>query len=83
MSRSRLVASWVATGLIASPMVSAGVAQVLHVPAHVDGVVRLGSPLRFVTVGEQDVLAEGGYVSLALRARVSDPRRARLQRRSH
>jgi hypothetical protein len=42
MSRSRLVAYWVTTGLVASSMVSGGVAQVLHVQANVDGFVRLG-----------------------------------------
>jgi hypothetical protein len=31
MSRSRLVGYWVTTGLVASSLVSAGVAQVLHV----------------------------------------------------
>ena len=30
MSRSRLVAYWVTTGLVASSMVSGGVAHVLH-----------------------------------------------------
>ncbi|WP_437586973.1 DoxX family protein [Sorangium sp. So ce1000] len=49
MSRSRLVAYWVTTGLVASSMVSGGVAHVLHVPASVDGFVRLGYPLHFVT----------------------------------
>ncbi len=62
MSRSRLVAYWVTTGLVASSMVSGGVAQVLHVPANVEGFVRLGYPLHFVTLSEQDALAEGGYV---------------------
>jgi hypothetical protein len=61
-------------------MVSAGVAQVLHVQANVYGFVRLGYPLHFVTLGEQDALAEGGYVVLV---GVPDPLRARLQRRSH
>jgi len=41
------------------------------------GFVRLAYPLHFVTLGEQDALAEGGYVG------VPDPLRARLQRRSH
>ena len=50
MSRSRLVACWVTTGLVASSMLSAGVAHVLHVPASVDGFVRLGYPLHFVTL---------------------------------
>jgi hypothetical protein len=50
MSRSRLVAYWVTTGLVALGMVSGGVAQVLHVPANVDGFVRLGYPLHFVTL---------------------------------
>jgi hypothetical protein len=35
------------------------VAHVLHVQANVDGFVRLGYPLDFVTLGEQDALAEG------------------------
>jgi hypothetical protein len=77
MSRSRLVAYWVTTGLVASSMLSAGVAHVLHVQASVDGFVRLGYPLHFATLSEQDALAEGGYVG------VPDPLRARLQRRSH
>ena len=50
MSRSRLVAYWVTTGWVALGMVSAGVAQVLHVPANVDGFVGLGYPLHFVTL---------------------------------
>jgi hypothetical protein len=75
MSRLRLVTYW--TGLVASSMVSGGVAHVLHVPAIVDGFVRLGYPLHFVTLGEQDDLAEGGYIG------VPDPLRARLQRRFH
>jgi hypothetical protein len=46
--------------------------------ANVDGFVRPGNPLHFfVTLGEQDALAEGGY------AGVPDPLRACLQRRSH
>ena len=80
MSRSRLVACGVTTGLVASSMVSAGVAQVLHVPGNVDGLVRLGCPPHFVTLGEQDALTEGGHVVLAP---VPDPPRARPQRRSH
>jgi hypothetical protein len=80
MSRSRLVAYWVTTGLVASSMVSGGVAHVLHMQASVDGFVRLGYPLHFVTLGEQDALAEGGYVVLV---GVPDPLGARLQRRSH
>ena len=54
MSLSRLVAYWVTTGLVASAMLSAGVAHVLHVQASVDGFVRLGYPLHFVTLSEQD-----------------------------
>jgi len=50
VSRSRLVPYWVTTGLVALGMVSGGVAQVLHVPANVDGFVRLGYPLHFVTL---------------------------------
>ena len=53
MSRSRLVAYWVTTRLVASFMVSGGVAHVLHVQASVEGFVRLGHPLHFVTLGEQ------------------------------
>lgn len=40
----------------------------------------IGYPLHFVTLGEQDALAGGGYVALI---GVPDPLRARLQRRSH
>jgi hypothetical protein len=80
MSRSRLVAYWVTTGRVASSLVSGGVAHVLHMQASVDGFVRLGDPLHFVTLGEQDALAEGGYVVLV---GVPDPLGARLQRRSH
>jgi hypothetical protein len=65
MSRSRLVAYWVTTGWVAMGMVSGGVAHVLHVQAE---------------PGEQDALAEGGYVVLV---GVPDPLRARLQRKSH
>ena len=61
-------------------MVSGGVAHVLRVQASADGFVRLGYPLHFVTLGEQDELAEGGYVLLV---GVPDPLTARLQRRSH
>ncbi|MDI1482927.1 DoxX family protein [Polyangium sp. y55x31] len=50
MSRSRLVAYWVTTCWVALGMVSGGVAHVLHVPASVDGFVRLGYPLHFVTL---------------------------------
>jgi hypothetical protein len=53
------------------------VAHVLHVQASVDVFVRLGYPLHFVTLSEQDALAEADYVG------VPDPLRARLQRRSH
>ena len=78
MSRSRLVAYWVTTRLVASYVVSAGVAQVLHMQANADGFVLLCHPLHFVTLGEQDALAEGDYVD------VLDPLGARLlQRRSH
>jgi hypothetical protein len=35
-------------------VLSVGVARVLHVQANVDGFVRLGYPLHFVTLGEQD-----------------------------
>jgi hypothetical protein len=42
MSRSKLAAYRVTTGLVAPSMVSAGVARVLHVQASVDGFVRLG-----------------------------------------
>ena len=77
MSRSKLVADWVTIGLIASSMLSAGMAHDLHVQTSVDGFVRLRYPLHFVTLSEQDALAERGYV------RVPDPLRARLQRRSH
>jgi len=50
MSRSKRVAYWVTTGLVATSMLSGGVAQVLHVPANVDGFVHLGYPLHFVTL---------------------------------
>ena len=39
-------------------------AQVLHVQANVDPFVRLGYPLHLVTLSDQDVLGEGGYVVL-------------------
>ena len=72
------VPCWVTTGLVASSLVSGCVAHVLHMQAIVEGFVRLGYPLHFFTLGEQDVRAEGGYVLLAC---VPDPLRARLQRR--
>ena len=50
MSRSRLVAYWATTGLVALSMLTGGVAHVLHAPASVDGFVRLGYPLHFVTL---------------------------------
>ncbi len=71
-SDSRLVAYWVTTGLVASSVLSASVAHVLHVQANADGFVRLGYPLHFVTLSEQDALAEGGYVVLV---GVPDPAR--------
>ena len=80
MSRSRLVAYWVTIGLVASSMVSGGVAHVLHVQASADGFVRLGYLLHFVTLGVEEALAEGGYVLLV---GLPDPLRARLHRRSH
>ena len=52
MSPSRPVAYWVTIGLVAPPMVSGRVAHVLQVQASVDGFVRLGYPLHFVTLGE-------------------------------
>ena len=45
MSRSRLVAYWVTTGLVASSMVSGGVAHVLHVQASVDGSCASATPV--------------------------------------
>jgi hypothetical protein len=42
MSRSRLVAYWLTAGQVASSMLSAGVAHVLHVQGIIDGFVRLG-----------------------------------------
>jgi len=80
MSRSRFVAYWVSTGRVASSVLSAGEADVLHVQANADGFVRLGYPLHFVTLSEQNALAEWGYVVLV---GVPDPLRARLQGRSH
>jgi uncharacterized membrane protein YphA (DoxX/SURF4 family) len=50
MSRARLVAYWVTTVWVALSMGGGGVAHVLHVPATVDGFVRLGYPLHFVTL---------------------------------
>jgi len=50
MSRSRAVAYWVTTGLVTLSMLSGGVAHVVHAPASVDGFVRLGYPLHFVTL---------------------------------
>ena len=77
MSRSRLVACSVTIGLVASSMVSGGVAHVLQVQASVDGFVRLGYPLHSVTLGEQHTLAEH-----AVLVGSPDPLRARLQRMS-
>ena len=57
-------------------MLSAGVAHVLQLHASVDGFVRLGYLLPFVTLGGQDALA-GGCPG------VPDLLRARLQRRYH
>jgi hypothetical protein len=53
------VAYRVATGLVASSMVSGGGPG--SPPANVDGFMRLGVPLHFVTLGEQHALAEDGY----------------------
>ena len=50
MSRARLVAYWVTTVWVALSMGGGGIAHVLHVPATVDGFVRLGYPLHFVTL---------------------------------
>ena len=76
MSRLKLVAYLVVTTLVALSMFSGGVTQVLRVQASVDAFVHLGYPLHLVTLGEQDALAEGGYI------RVPDPLRARLHRSS-
>ena len=57
MSRSRLVAYWVTTGLVASSMLHGGVAHVLHVQASVDGFVRLGYPLHFITLASKTLSA--------------------------
>ncbi len=63
------------------------VARALHRrdprPPHASERRRLRAPrllLHLVTLGEQDALAEGGYVVLVS---VPDPLRARLQRRFH
>ncbi|MEO7729821.1 MAG: DoxX family protein [Kofleriaceae bacterium] len=44
------MAYWLTTGLVALSMLSGGVTQVLHVAASVEGFVRLGYPLHFVTL---------------------------------
>jgi hypothetical protein len=67
-------AGFVGRGLVASSSISGGVARVRE---SVDGFVHFGCPLHFVPLGEQDALAEGGCA-----ARVPDPHRARLRRRS-
>jgi hypothetical protein len=79
MSRSRHVACRVTSGMVAPSMLSGGVARVLHVRARADGFVRLGRPLHFVTLGEQDAVAGGGHVPVA---GVPDPFRTRLHRSS-
>ena len=50
MSRAKLVGYWVTTVWIALSMGGGGVAHVLHVPATVEGFVRLGYPLHLVTL---------------------------------
>ena len=78
MSRSRLVACWVTTRLVASSMLSAGVAHVLHVQSERRRLraPRLPAALRHA---RRAALSVGGYVGLA---HVPDPPWARLQRRS-
>jgi len=79
MSRSRLVANWVTTGLVASSMVSGGVADVLDVQSSVDGFVRLGYPLHFVPSCEQDALEDEPEADRAHPQAL----RNRAKRRSH
>ena len=77
MSRSRLVAYWVTTGLVASSMLSAGVATSSTCKRASPSSCASATRCTFVTLSEQDALAEAGYAS------VPDPLRAHLQRRSH
>jgi hypothetical protein len=80
MSRSRLVPCWLTTGPGAASVVSRDVAPILHGQAGVDGFVRLGYPLQFVTLSEPVAPAEGGRAVLA---GVPDPLPPRLQRMAH
>jgi hypothetical protein len=50
VSRARLVAYWVTTGLVAFFMLSGGVTQVLHVPGSMEAFAALGYPVHFVTL---------------------------------
>lgn len=50
MTRPRLVAYWVTTGLIALVMISGGFTHVFRVQSSVESLVHLGYPLHFVTL---------------------------------
>jgi len=59
MSRSETRGLRLTTAPVASSILSADVAKVIYGQASVDGFVRLGYPLHFGTLSEQDALAGG------------------------
>lgn len=65
-AKARTIGYWIATMLIALAFLSGGIANVLHAPEAVEGMVRLGYPPYFVTIlgvwkilGAATVLAPG------------------------
>lgn len=78
-SKGLVAGFWISTVLLAFQMSFTAYAQ-LRFPQVAAAFAHLGFPLHFVTLGEQDDLAEGGHVVLAS---VPDPLRSRLQRRFH
>jgi uncharacterized membrane protein YphA (DoxX/SURF4 family) len=66
VSRSRLVAYWVTTAIVALILLSGGFFQVIHQTGAVEGITSLGYPTYFVTIlGVWKIL--GGIVLLAPR----------------
>lgn len=65
-TRTRNVIYWVSTGILAFCLIPGGVAQLVHAPENVQGIVRLGYPVYFLTIlGFWKIL--GGIAILAPR----------------
>ena len=48
--KSKLIAYWVTTGLLALAMISGGLGEVLRRPENIEGIVRLGYPVYFIVL---------------------------------